>query len=364
MGGNSKKRNLTPVGKKSFLLHLICWILFITYELSLVYYNFGKVEHPYVYFAYYCLNIALFYATVWILNFTFRQTPTRYMWGFAAFVVLFTVYLVLKTLVDYLVTSPQPHYKNAPGYIQNFFVRNIMRGIYFEILATFYWSANHISFFRNQAIDAEREHLLLEKQKAELETQLTRSQNAYLQQQINPHMLFNALNFVYNSAQKYSDDAAECIWLLSEIMRFSFEEADSDGKIKLDIEVEQIGNLIAINRYRFKEPLDIQVKMDGDFSRHKIIPLILLTLTENIFKHGNLTEMNSPAILKLTTDKNGQLTFYSRNLKKSKNGHVRQRKAVGLENIRLRMDSFYKDNYKLEVNEPGDFYELTLSLTL
>ncbi|MBO9674171.1 MAG: histidine kinase [Sphingobacteriaceae bacterium] len=338
--------------------------MFISYELILVYHTFGEIESPYVYIAYYSVNIILFYSLVALLNFTFKQRRNRYPLGLLTFLGLFAGYLVIKTLIDYLVTSPPSTYKNAIGYIQNFFVRNIMRGVYFGILATFYWSAIHISFFRNQALEAEKQQLIVEKDKAALETQLTKSRNAYLQQQINPHMLFNALNFVYNSAQKYSDDAAQCIWLLSEIMRFSLEEAGPDGKIKLEREVEQIENLIAINRYRFKEPLYLEVEMDGDFSRHKIIPLILLTLTENLFKHGNLTEVTSPAILKLTTDQNGQLTFHSKNLKKSKNGHPRQRKAMGLENIRLRMDSFYKGNYTLQINEPSEFYELTLTLKL
>ncbi|QNN42962.1 sensor histidine kinase [Pedobacter roseus] len=237
-----------------------------------------------------------------------------------------------------------------------------MRALYFSSLAMFYWSSGRIAFFKRQTLEAEKRQLIIEKDNAELEAQLANSRNAYLQQQINPHMLFNTLNFIYNSAQKYSDDAANCIWLLSEIMRFSLEEADPDGKIRLDREVEQIRNLVAINRYRFKEPIYLNIELSSDLSHYKIIPLILLTLTENIFKHGNLTEITSPALLKLITNETGQLTFYSRNLKKSKN--ARQRKALGLQNIRLRMDSFYKGNYKLEINEPDEFYELTLILKL
>ncbi|QNR82896.1 histidine kinase [Pedobacter riviphilus] len=272
--------------------------------------------------------------------------------------------MITKSVADYLINSSPANHSNTILYVESFLQRNIMRALYFSILAMFYSLAGRIAFFKRQTLEAEKRQLIIEKEKAELENQLTKSRNAYLQQQINPHMLFNALNFVYNSAQKYSDDAANCIWLLSEIMRFSLEEAGSDGKIKLDREVEQIENLVAINRYRFKEPLYLKLEMHGDFSRYKIIPLILLTLTENLFKHGNLTEVTSPAVLKLTTNETGQLTFYSRNLKKSKNGHPRQRKALGLQNIRLRMDSFYKGNYKLEINEPGEFYELTLTLKL
>lgn len=324
----------------------------------------GTIEKPHVYLVFYFINISYFYLFATLLNYVFKKRKYRFFKGIAGYLLLLSLYLTTKTVADLLVNSSPANPSNSFIYVEGFLQRNIMRALNFSILAMFYWSAGRIAFFKRQTLEAEKRQLIIEKDNAELETQLTRSRNAYLQQQINPHMLFNALNFVYNSTQKYSDDAAQCIWLLSEIIRFSLEEADPDGKIKLEREVEQIENLIAINRYRFKEPLHLKLEMHGDFSRHKIIPLILLTLTENLFKHGNLTEANSLAILKLTTDENGQLTFYSRNLKKSKNGHPRQRKALGLQNIRLRMDSFYKDNYKLEINEPGEFHELTLTLKL
>jgi len=358
------KFEIKQITHKIILLHILCWILFIAYELTTVYYSIGEIENPYVYVVYYAINISFFYLYVKILDNSFREHISTPFAALMKYILLLNFYLTIKFAADYFLANQKFNINNPFVYIQGFFIRNITRGLYFTALATFYWAAGHISYFRRQAAEAEKRQLIIEKENAELEAQLTKSRNAYLQQQINPHMLFNALNFVYNSAQKYSDDAANCIWLLSEIMRFSLEEAGSDGKIKLKREAEQIENLVEINRYRFAAPLHLNLLMEGDFNRYKIIPLILLTLTENIFKHGNLTEISSPAVLKLTVSDNGQLTFHSRNLKKSKNGHVRQRKAVGLENIHLRMDSFYKDNYELEVNELGDFFELTLTLKL
>jgi len=347
-----------------FASHVICWSAFIAYELSIVYFTLGTIERPYVYVIYYPINICFFYIYVTLLNRTIIGWKVNFFVLIIGYFALAVLYLLLKYVADYLLEDLSKFDEKSYVSVEAFSPRNIIRGLNFTILGTFYWSASHISYFRKKFQQSENQKLAIEKTNAQLETQLTKAHNAYLQQQINPHMLFNTLNFVYNSAQKYSDDAANCIWLLSEIMRFSLEEADPDGKIKLEREAEQIENLIAINRYRFNEPLYINIDLNSDFSHFKIIPLILLTLTENLFKHGNLTEANSPALLKLTTDENGQLTFYSWNLKKSKNGHARQGKALGLENIRLRMDSIYKGNYKLEINEPGEFYELTLTLKL
>ncbi|MGM9475239.1 sensor histidine kinase [Pedobacter sp. GSP4] len=350
--------------KKILLIHIVCWALFITYELTMVYIAIGTLEKPYVYIFFYAINISFFYGSAALLSYIFKIQKHRYLKGVAGYLALLILYLLIKSTADYLINSSPTSPSISIIIIESFFQRNIMRAILFTILSMFYWSAGRIAFFKRQTLEAEKLQLNIEKEKAILEVQLTKSQNAYLQQQINPHMLFNALNFAYNSTQKYSDDGAQCIWLLSEIMRFSLEESDPDGKINLDREVEQIENLIAINRYRFAQPLNLNVQREGDFNGHKIIPLILLTLTENVFKHGDLTEAGSPAVLKLTVEENGQLTFYSRNLKKSKNRYPRERKAIGLQNIRLRMDAFYKDSYQLKINEPGDFYELTLTLKL
>jgi len=360
----SWKLEIKQLTFKTILLHIVCWVLFAGYELSVVYYSIGKLDNPYVYIVYYPINITFFYLHVRILNNTFRG---RYFSPIAAlfvYALLLLLYLSVKFVADYILGNQKFSTENPFIYVQSIFIRNVSRGVYFTVLATFYWAAGHLSYFRRQALEAEKRQLIIEKENAKLETQLTKSQNAYLQQQINPHMLFNALNFVYNSVQKHSDDAANCIWLLSEIMRFSLEEAGPDGKIYLSREIEQIENLIAINRYRFKEPLYISVEIGNDLNDHQIIPLILLTLTENIFKHGNLTDPNSLAKIQLSTYDNGKLTFHSLNLKKSKNGHTRHRKAFGLQNIRLRLDSFYRDNYTLQINEAGEFYELTLTLQL
>ncbi|WP_156131522.1 sensor histidine kinase [Pedobacter kyungheensis] len=358
------KLAVTKSFKKTFLIHIICWAFFITYELTMVYIAYGKLEKLYVYLFFYSINISFFYVFAALLSYTFKVRKHRYLKGMAGYLLLLGLYLIIKSGADYLLSSSPARPPITTIYVENFFQRNIMRVLLFTILGLFYWSAGHIAFFKRQTLEAEKRELIIEKEKAELETQLTKSRNAYLQQQINPHMLFNALNFVYNSTQKYSNDAAQCIWLLSEVMRFSLEEADPDGKIKLDREVEQIDNLVAINRYRFKDPLHLNLQRDGDFKSNKIIPLILLTLTENVFKHGDLTQADSTAVLKLTVDENGLLTFYSRNLKKSKNEHPRIRKAVGLQNIRLRLDAFYRSGYQLKIDDPGDFYELTLTLQL
>jgi two-component system LytT family sensor kinase len=273
----------------------------------------------------------------------------------------FEAYLAITGLADYCLNRNQFSASKSMIYFPGHFQRNLFRSLYFGVLSIFYWSAGNISSFKRKAQEADAKQVLAEKQQAELEVQLATTKSAYLQQQINPHMLFNALNFVYGRVQEHSEDAAHCVWLLTEIMHFSLRENNEDGKINLADEIEQIRHLIEINAYRF--PLGVSFTMRGDFNRFRIIPLILLTLTENIYKHGNLFVPNNLAVLHIEADSDGKLTFYSHNLKKPRNERY-TRSALGLKNARIRLDAAYANSYQMQIYDQENFFELTLILYL
>jgi two-component system LytT family sensor kinase len=346
---------------KNLLPHISCWILFIAYELGTLYFVAGTIEHPYVYLVYYPIHIAFFYTIVWLLNQTFDRIKPRFQDGLLKILLAFSVYLIIKLVADFFLGEHKPEINSPYIFIQGFYIRNINRGFYFLVLAVFYWAAGRISYFRRQSMLAEQRRLIVQKNKAELETQLAKSQSAYHQQQINPHLLFNALNFVYSKVQEHSDEAAHCVWLLAEIMHFSLQQTETDGKINLVDETAQIRNLLEINAYRF--PVGIVLTMDGEFERYRIIPLILLTLTENIFKHGDLTNASMPALLHMEIDTNGQFVFRSQNLKKSKNTTF-ARRQLGLQNVCIRLDEAYPEKFRMDITEREDIFELTLIINL
>lgn len=351
------------IDKIKFAGNVVFWILFTGCELFILHAVNGSLEAPHIYITYYAINISFFYLHVRILELVFYSKNKRYIVGIACYLLLLCFYMLAKATADQILYNQQLPTHDPVIYIADFVSRNVARAYYFGILATFYWFVGYLSYAKQQKSEAEKRQLSSEKDKAELVALLERSRNAYLQQQINPHMLFNALNFVFNTVQQHSDDAAQCIWLLSEVMRFSLEETGPDGKIPVEKELEQVDNLISINRYRFSEPLFLKISITGDFGTLRIIPLILMTLVENVFKHGDLTDGMQPALLEIKADPPGYLTFFSRNLKKSKNARS-GRQQLGLQNTRVRLDSAYPQNYQLIIAEPGDHYELTLIINL
>jgi two-component system LytT family sensor kinase len=335
-------------------VHVFTWIMYISFELADVRFVYGRLAPIWTYFVYYTFNLALFYSCVYTLDIK----GTRKVFSkFILLPLLLLVYLLLKLVADHYLEFPRISFIKQLSNWHIFLFNSLVRGAYFLILATFYWLAGHLATYRNRAKIAEQQQLLLQ---SETERRLAEARAAYLQQQINPHLLFNSLNFIYSSVYPHSEDAAKSVLLLADLMRFSLAETDADGKVALSDELKQILNLIEINSYRFSEPLYILAELPKAAGDQRIIPLILLTLTENVFKHGNLLEAAHPAILRVEIHET-RLTFYNRNKKKPASSFLRVSR-LGLRNTRIRLDHWYGQNYTMDITDSTDFFELTLTL--
>ncbi|MFD0749235.1 sensor histidine kinase [Mucilaginibacter calamicampi] len=339
--------------------HILGWAIFITYEVTFVRLSVGHSGPLLNYFCYYTLNIALFYFNAYALLASAQRRRLPYLAIILLMLLELLVYLVLKYLMDgWLASAPDPL-----SYIRNLLVPNLYRGILFVGYSTLYWSVISAIIYQRKAYETERARLVTLKEKAELEKNLAESVNAYLQQQINPHFLFNTLTFIHNTYYKYSREASRCVMLLSDITRFSFEDVGSKGKTLLAKEIEQIYNFIELNKIRFDHELCLRVEIKGEFEKQEIIPLILITLTENIFKYGYLKNKSAPARLSIDLNEAGELHFESWNLKKHEPANRRIR-AIGIRNTIKRLEYSYPDRYILDIRNEPDSYQLNLKICL
>lgn len=84
---------------------------------------------------------------------------------------------------------------------------------------------------------------------------------------------------------------------LSNVMRFSVDCENTDDLILLGAEIDQVKNLIKLHQTRFDDELNISFAYQDEIRNVKFVPLILLTVAENLFKHGIYTDQNHPAII-------------------------------------------------------------------
>jgi two-component system LytT family sensor kinase len=344
---------------RTILLHISCWLCYIAYELYLVYHAQEELALPWNYVIFYAINISLFYSQLAVLDFTFKDGKPADWRGILLFAGQALVFLLLKGLADFWLAPAGARIEHALKYLPT----NLIRGAYFCILAVFFWVAGNIAAYRRRAAAAERHQLLDLKEKAELAFKLAKSQNAFLCQQLNPHMLFNALNFIYSSVEPYSAEASHCVLLLSDIMRYSLDAADQDEKTLLAAEVEQLQQLITLHEYRYGQ-LYLETRFAGNFGQARIIPLLLTTLAENIFKHGIVSRAGQPAKLTLLLEEDGTLRFFTGNYKRAKAGTGLRRRRTGLENTRTRLDHSYPGAYRLDARETEEYFELDLMIRL
>lgn len=345
------------------LYHVLAWMIFIAYEVSIVIVvenASGRYSPARMYIAPYIMNIVLFYLHAWVLGYCFSQEQKK------PFLFLLIVILELSFYI-YLVSLLQKNPDAKKRFLffqfsnQVAFARAVWRGVYFMIFSSAYWGITQ-SFRRARKMkEMERKALIEEKERQRLELELVSSQNAFLQAQINPHLLFNTLNFIHSEVQEVSETASDAIITLSDMMRYSLVENTVDGKVSLAKEIEQIENLIKINQYRFSNKLCLRFDAEGDFENVRIVPLVLVPFVENLFKYADLTDAINPASVRLFV-KEGVMEFSTFNKKRKTISFSSP--GIGINNIRTRLLSTYKARFSLELADQDSNFSVLLKIAL
>jgi two-component system, LytTR family, sensor kinase len=217
------------------------------------------------------------------------------------------------------------------------------------VLAIGYAIAKH-------SIDLEKRQSKLTEINARLQHERDMAEMAFLQAQINPHFLYNTLNFIYSEAIMVSETVSESVITLSNIMRYTLTEAGSDKLVSLRSEINHIKNYMKLQQMRFSNELCVEMSIEGDenIDALEILPLVLISFVENIFKHGDIHSAEHPAIIKFEIGENN-FSLFIYNLKNK--GPKEQSSGVGMKNILTRMDILYPKKYNVEmlINTEDEF---------
>ena len=128
---------------------------------------------------------------------------------------------------------------------------------------------------------------LLDKQKV-IKLSTKQAEFLALQNQINPHFLYNTLEAIRGDALCAGlDNIAEITEALSTFFRYTISE--TGNLVALEDELENIENYIMIQRYRFGEKLKMEVRLpegENHVLRFQVPKLTLQPLIENAVFHG------------------------------------------------------------------------------
>jgi sensor histidine kinase YesM len=127
----------------------------------------------------------------------------------------------------------------------------------------------------------EQEYQLLKlndlKTKAELEA---------LQAKVNPHFLYNSLNSIAGLVHLDPDKAEKMVLLLAKFFRYSTNR-HHDYFCTIKEELEIVETYLEVEKVRFDERLNYQIKLANEDLYNYLIPRFLIQpLVENAIKHG------------------------------------------------------------------------------
>ena len=333
------------------LIHVLVWLGFIVYEQSTFLLNGTPPPSYYFILILYPLNALLFYGiSEGILP---RMADRRPYWQsilavLGAMAVFAFVRTELAKIAWPLFHITPPKYTYLQMWSGGFY-----RSALFVLASVGYW-------FGRRAVLLERRKRVQEQQLRLTEKSLFEANLAFLRSQINPHFLFNSLNFLYAQVYPHSEPAAEGILLLADTMRYALHE-NGDGKVPLTQEVQHLHNYIALNQLRFHNQLQVDFQVVGSPQFSLIPPLVLITFVENCFKHGELADPAHPLRIRLAVA-GGQLTFETHNQKR--HGPKEPHSGIGLANTRARLALAYPERHLLTITDAPDFYTCHLTLDL
>lgn len=141
--------------------------------------------------------------------------------------------------------------------------------------------------------------MLAQKEVKDLKQLQLRNDYNALQDQLNPHFLFNNLS-VLKSMIKYDQQAAiDFTQNFTDTYRYVLQSANKKT-VLLSTEIEFIGSYIDLHQERLGEGLIIEKEIDNAMLDKKIPPLSLQLLIENAIKH-NIASKAEPLIITIGT---------------------------------------------------------------
>lgn len=238
-----------------------------------------------------------------------------------------------------------------------FFVSSFDIFLKFGIYAVLVW----IFLKRN-----ELQKQVLQKQLAQerLQNELLIAKEAVIKAQINPHFLFNSLNFIHSKSITGTkpEEIGQTILLLSDVLRYSLQDHSKESKVNINEELEHIKKLYAMNKLRFNGKHYMQVSESGAFHNHKIPPFLLLTFFENALKHGVTDDPENPLLLSVVQSEDAMAITLKNKIKPKERVDPHHHFAIGKRYVENILKAFYENNYILEYRNDGEFHTVDLKI--
>lgn len=341
------------MAKKRYIwIHMAGWLLFYIYQIFGVYFfpqSEAEQTRPFnvaVLDSSYTLSLICTFYYCYLLVFPNLVINKRMVFAFFGFILSPMIFVSIRFLLEQTFLPATFGIRNygPETTLRYYIVDNIYRGIPVIAVSAVAWGVQ-------LAYQKEKENKQLREEKISAEL-------SFLKSQINPHFLFNVLNYLYALAIPLSDKLGNAIIRLSHLMRYMLGGKE-DALVPLQKELDYIHNYIEIYRMLFEDRFYVNFDTKGDVDSFFIAPLLLIPFVENAFKHGIMNDPQQPVSIQLSVI-DGKLCFSVHN--KISNHQKDHSSGIGLFNVRRRLELIYPDHHELKVSSTNNFFDVQLQL--
>lgn len=198
---------------------------------------------------------------------------------------------------------------------------------------------------------------------SKLQEEHLKTQLQVLQNQINPHFMFNVLNHIYILMQKDVELSSHLLVKYSEILRYQLYNGKREFST-LGEEIQFLKDVIDVEKMRWGKELNIDCKWSIENSEKEIQPLILFTLIENAFKHVSRSISETGYINIVFEQQGNSLYMEVENSKSTQQIKKKDSSGLGLKNAKERLKILYPNKHKLQIKETEQIYIIQLNITL
>jgi two-component system, LytTR family, sensor kinase len=180
-----------------------------------------------------------------------------------------------------------------------------------------------------------------------------------LQQQLQPHFLFNSLNSISALVGSQPSQARTMIQQLSEFLRGTLRK-NQEELVPLAEELRQLKLYLDIEKIRFGHRLDTHIQMQDNCIHARIPPLLLQPVMENAIKFG-LYDTTGEVEISLKASCNGQLlTLIVTNPFDPETNSTSRGTGFGLSSVQRRLFLLFGRNDLLQAVSTGNQFITTM----
>lgn len=198
-------------------------------------------------------------------------------------------------------------------------------------------------------------------QKLEIERQLNKAELANIEQQLQPHFLFNSLNSISALTITQPDEARRMVHLLSDFLRGTLRKSP-EQEVELKEELHHLNLYLEIEKVRFGHRLNVDIQCDEECEHAKIPSLILQPLIENCIKYGLYGQIGELTIRVEASCRNNSLYLSMSNRYDIESVKTSKGTGFGLSSIERKLYLLYAQNDLIKVEKENDLFTVRLRI--